>query len=270
MKLQLLLLIGFALFRLTEGYCQKTNFFSTLDLDTRATFINKEMKTIRPDLPPNEYNRLIPVVFIHPNEKGDKWVYELIENRGISCDTGNILYRMLEEAGENKNVFLTVFLDNESEYHFREVLGYTENGKDVFMDSHFRKYNSLKELLKKRYGSVKRYKEIYKIYNTLLNYGTRAPKSARTRIISQTDIRKEIKNNVKNKFVIIAINAKEENPYKYSGALSYYILYYYNKKYIILHDFYRFESKIVKLKNIKDFFFYAINFHDYNGGNCNE
>lgn len=162
MKRGLLFLIGFTFFCLTNSYCQKTNFFSTLDLDARATFMRETMRKIRPDLPANEYEELIPVVFIHPNEKGNKWVYESIENIGLPSEKNNILYRMFEKIGKDKNVFLTVFLEDENEYLSKEVLGYTENGKDVFMDYEFRKYNTLKELLKKRYGSVKKYKEIYK------------------------------------------------------------------------------------------------------------
>lgn len=180
------------------------------------------------------------------------------------------LQSMISFIGADKRSYFVCFFPSEIRTKL-PVIGYVENGKDVFVDSRLRTYN-LRTLLISRYGSVDRYRELYDIYKKLMSYDPdRIPDESYARLISHMDAAREIATCVeKYKFKSIFGKNVQDTIFQRSGKNT-LIVTSYDEKYIIYRDMDRNEQRLGNLEAMKDCYFYARDYEDiYHKGNCDE
>ena len=180
------------------------------------------------------------------------------------------LQSMISFAGAGKQLYFVYFFP--SEINTRQpVIGYVENGKDVFIDSHLRKFNLL-SLLESRYGSTDRYRELFNNYKKMMSYDPKGCSGGNSvRLISNTHVAKEIATCVeKFKFKRIWGHNIQDSLFRKSRKNT-FVVTSYDGKHIIYLDMGRNERKLGDLQKMDNYCFEAIDFGDiYNSGNCNE
>lgn len=184
----------------------------------------------------------------------------------INIDNHPTICRMIQTAPPNLDISIVYFLIGEyyldDEY---QLVMYTENNKNIFIDSDLKKYTSLKKLLKKRYGSVKRYKELYAIHNTMKNCAVTIQLQPRTFVFTQAKIHKKIREFAEKDYIIIALNTKNKFHDLKHANNSYYLIYY-NKKNVILYDRTRDEMRVGNVYKIKNHYYCAFSLDSHKRG----
>ena len=188
----------------------------------------------------------------------------------FNTDVEDKLQSMISFVGANQQLYFVYFFPSEV-YTRLPVIGYVEEGKDIFVDTHLRKHN-LQSILKSRYGSVDRYRELYENYKRMISYDPKGcPMGNSVRLISNKDAAKEIATCVEDyKFKCIWAHNVEDTLSLQSGKNT-SVVTYYDGKHIIYWDMGRDEQKLGDLEDMDDYCFEAVDFADiYDNGNCNE
>lgn len=100
--------------------------------------------------------------------------YSQTQKNGISQltikdDKPKKFIERLDSIGSQKQYFMIYFIDGtqyvlpgDERHNMGMILAYNENGQDVFIDKHSKKYNSLKEFIDAHYGNMDNYIKAYK------------------------------------------------------------------------------------------------------------
>lgn len=209
----------------------------------------------------------IPRIRISPENNWEK-IPE--GKRWINIDDRPTLSKMIQIIPSNAEVSIIYFL--KGEYFLEDqylILGYTQNNQDIFVDSNLKRHTSLKELLKKRYGSVKRYKKLYTIHEKMENCAIKTQKLSQTFVFTQAKIDKNIREFAQKDYFIKALNTKNKF-HDLKDANSDYFVIYYNKKNVILYDRTRDEMRVGNVYKIKNHYYCALHIDSHKRGSCYE